>query len=243
MRRSLKPYPKYKDSGVEWLGDVPEHWEVKPIKYLSSERGAIFIDGDWIESNNLSDNGIRYITTGNVGEGFFKEQGSGYITEATFKELGCTEVHAGDVLISRLNPPIGRSCIVPDLGKRVVTSVDNVIFRPTSTYSPKFVVYRFSSPDYFHELGLLAGGATMQRISRTELGNVCIAWPPLTEQLSIASFLDSETAKIDSLIAKAHRAIELLQEHRSSLISAAVTGKIDVRDAVLPETAETESRR
>ncbi len=150
-----KPYPAYKDSGVEWLGQVPEHWVVKPIKSLANTPGTCFIDGDWIESKNLSGSGIRYITTGNVGSGTYKEQGSGYISEETFNDLQCIDVCQGDILISRLNPPIGRACIVPDLGGRVVTSVDNVIFRPSQEYLSKYVVYRFSAADYFHEMGLL----------------------------------------------------------------------------------------
>ena len=62
-------YEAYKDSGVEWLKKVPNHWETVPIKYLASEKDTLFLDGDWIESKDISDSGIRYITTGNVGEG------------------------------------------------------------------------------------------------------------------------------------------------------------------------------
>jgi type I restriction enzyme, S subunit len=222
-----KPYPAYKDSGVEWLGKVPEHWVVKPIKSLANIPGTCFIDGDWIESKNLSGSGIRYITTGNVGPGTYKEQGSGYISEETFSELQCIDVCQGDILMSRLNPPIGRACIVPDLGGRVVTSVDNVIFRPSQEYLSKYVVYRFTAADYFHEMGLLASGATMQRISRTELGNVRVAWPSLNEQKAIAVHLNRETARIDALITKKTRFIELLREKRQALITHAVTKGLD----------------
>ena len=229
VTKGLDPKTKMKDSGVEWIGQVPEHWEIRPIKSLANKTGTLFIDGDWIESKNLADCGIRYITTGNVDAGEYKEQGTGYISESTFEELRCTEVFPGDVLVSRLNPPIGRACIVPDLGDRIVTSVDNVIFRPDLDYSSVFVVYRFSAADYFHELKLLASGVTMQRVSRTELGNVRIAWPPLDEQLAIVAVLNRETARIDDLINKAQRSIDLLKERRSAFITAAVTGQIDVR--------------
>jgi len=231
VTKGLDPNVKMKDSGVEWIGEVPAHWKVRPIKSLANKTGALFIDGDWIESKNLSDSGIRYITTGNVGVGEYKEQGSGYISESTFEELSCTEVFPGDVLVSRLNPPIGRACIVPNLGSRIVTSVDNVIFRPALDFSSAFVVYRFSAADYFHELWLLASGATMQRVSRTELGNVRIAWPPLDEQLAIVAVLDRETTRIDTLIAKTKQSIGLLKKRRSALITAAVTGQIDLRES------------
>ncbi|HBC3406510.1 TPA: restriction endonuclease subunit S [Vibrio parahaemolyticus] len=216
-------YPEYKDSGVEWLDSIPSSWESAPIKYMALSKTSLFLDGDWIESKDISEEGIRYITTGNVGEGFYKEQGMGFITQETFKKLNCTEVYEGDILISRLNNPIGRACIVPDLGHRIVTSVDNVIFRPDSTYDERFLVYLFSSKDYFKHTSNLARGATMQRISRGLLGNIRVVFPIKEEQIQIANFLDRETAKIDTLIEKQQQLIKLLKEKRQAVISHAVT--------------------
>lgn len=216
-------YPDYKDSGVEWLGVVPEHWCSAPIKYMALERNSLFLDGDWIESKDISSDGIRYITTGNVGEGAYKEQGAGFISEETFHSLGCTDVYEGDVLISRLNNPIGRACITPDLGGRVVTSVDNVIFRPDAKYHKKFIVYLFSSEEYFKHTGNLARGATMQRISRGLLGNIRVVTPSLEEQTQIARFLDHETARIDALIEEQQRLIELLKEKRRGIALSALS--------------------
>lgn len=216
-------YAEYKDSGVEWLDVIPSHWTSIAIKYLAFDKNSLFLDGDWIESKDISDSGIRYITTGNVGTGFYKEQGSGFITESTFYKLSCTEVYAGDILISRLNLPIGRACIVPDLNNRIVTSVDNVIFRPDEEYHPKFLVYLFSGKEYFQNTENIARGATMQRISRGLLGNIRVVIPSKNEQIQIANFLDHETAKIDTLIAKQEKLIELLKEKRQAVISHAVT--------------------
>jgi len=218
-----KAYPEYKESGVEWLDTVPTHWSSVAIKYTALEKGSLFLDGDWIESKDISVEGIKYITTGNVGEGIFKEQGSGFITEETFKALNCTEVFPGDVLISRLNAPIGRACVVPDLDSRVVTSVDNIVFRPDHLYSKEYLVHLFSSPAYFEHTSNLARGATMQRISRGLLGNIRVVLPSKIEQEKIAAFLDHETAKIDALIEKQQRLIELLKEKRQAVISHAVT--------------------
>jgi type I restriction enzyme S subunit len=216
-------YPEYKDSGVEWLGEVPLEWSSVPIKYMALSKGSLFLDGDWIESKDISGDEIRYITTGNVGEGIYKEQGLGFISEEKFKQLDCTEVYESDILISRLNNPIGRACIVPDLESRIVTSVDNVIFRPDTKYDKKFIVYLFSSADYFKHTSNLARGATMQRISRGLLGNIRIVIPSVIEQQQIASFLDHETAKIDTLIEKQQQLIKLLKEKRQAVISHAVT--------------------
>lgn len=218
-----KAYPEYKDSGVEWLDKVPTQWQSVPIKYTALCPSSLFLDGDWIESKDISGDEIRYITTGNVGEGFYREQGVGFISEEKFVELDCTEVLPGDILISRLNAPIGRSCIVPELESRIVTSVDNVIYRPDSIFDRKFLVHLFSSADYFAHTANLARGATMQRISRGLLGNIRIVVPSHIEQQKIANFLDHETAKIDTLIAKQQELIKLLKEKRQAVISHAVT--------------------
>lgn len=219
----MKKYNSYKDSGIEWIGHIPKEWHTSRIKYLSREQGSLFIDGDWIESNVIIEEGIRYITTGNVKPGYYSEQGVGYISEETFNELNCTEVFEGDLLISRLNNPIGRACLVPNLNARIVTSVDNVIFRPDSFVNKKFLLFLFSSKEYFEHTDLIARGATMQRISRGLLGNVKIPLPPIQEQTAIANYLDHKTAQIDALISKKEKLIELLNEERTALINHAVT--------------------
>lgn len=216
-------YDEYKDSEVEWLEKVPSHWQPVPIKYLASEKDTLFLDGDWIESKDISDSGIRYITTGNVGEGQYKEQGTGFISDQVFQKLNCSEVFEQDILISRLNLPIGRACLVPNLNNRIVTSVDNVILRPDIIYCKRFLVHLFSSSEYFHNTANLARGATMQRISRGLLGNIRISLPEKEEQVQIATFLDFETAQIDTLIEKQQTLIQLLKEKRQAVISHAVT--------------------
>src|SRR5690625_4014101 len=192
---------------------------------LSSD--SLFIDGDWIESKDIAGEGIKYITTGNVGEGVYKEQGSGFISEPTFREIDCTSALVDDVLISRLNSPIGRACVVPNLGGEVVTSVDNVILRADPLFCRKYLVYLFSSQEYFSHTGNLARGTTMQRISRSLLGNIRAEIPPLKEQTQIARFLDHETARIDALIEEQQRLIELLKEKRQAVISHTVTKGLD----------------
>lgn len=220
---------KLRPSGIDWIGNIPEHWEVMPLKYAANKKGCCFIDGDWIESKDIVEEGIKYITTGNIGALTYKEQGSGYISEKTFATLGCTEVFEGDILISRLNEPIGRCCIIPNLGNRVVTSVDNVIFRPdTDKYNKKFIVYYLNCNKFTEHANLIARGATMHRISRTMLGHQQILVPPLAEQQEIVEYIDSKIKPIDASIATAKREIELLKELKQSVITEAVTGKIKV---------------
>src|SRR5690554_7408304 len=95
----MKTYEKYKDSGIEWIGEIPEHWETLKIKQLAVGENTLFLDGDWIESKNIifDEGDYRYITTGNIGEGKYKEQGNTYITQETFEELNCLEVYTNEI--------------------------------------------------------------------------------------------------------------------------------------------------
>ena len=126
----MKAYSEYKNSEIEWVKQIPSDWGICKLKFTALGKGQCFIDGDWIESKDISTDGIRYLTSGNVGPLKYKEQGNGYITEDTFRKLECRDVYEGDILISRLNEPISRACIVPNLNSRIVTCVDNVIYRP-----------------------------------------------------------------------------------------------------------------
>ena len=223
----MKKYDSYKDSGIEWIGEIPSHWKNTRIKFTVKEEDSLFIDGDWIESKVITEDGIRYITTGNVKVGYYSEQGNGYISPQTFLDLNCTEVFEGDLIISRLNNPIGRACIVPNLNSRIVTSVDNVIYRPDSNLNKRFLLHLFSSKEYFEHTELISRGATMQRISRGMLGNLKIPLPDIEEQTAIANYLDYKTTQIDDLIAKKERLIQLLEEERTAIINQAVTKGLD----------------
>lgn len=217
----------YKDSGVEWIGEMPKYWKVKKIKQLVTNIKSLFKDGDWIESKDILESGIRYLTSGNVGEGYYKEQGESYISKETFDKLRCLEVYPGDLMISRLNLPVGRACIVPDKYPIYVVAVDNVILRPDNIYSKKFLLYIMNTDGYAKEAELISRGTTMKRISRSLLGEIKIAVPNLTEQKQIAEFLDKKCAEIDSISSKIEKQIELLKEYKKSLITETVTKGLD----------------
>lgn len=224
---SFPRYEHYKDSGVEWLGEVPAGWGVMALRTLAREGRNTFIDGDWIETPFITDEGVRLIQTGNIGVGFYKEQGFRYISDKTFHDLGCTEVEPGNVLICRLAEPVGRACQAPSLGVKMITSVDVCILKPSEGVCESFVVYLCSSAQY---LGFMEGqcrGGTRDRVSRSFLGAVRVPVPPLPEQQAIAAFLDRETAKIDALVAEQEKLITLLKEKRQAVISHAVTKGLD----------------
>lgn len=220
-------YPAYKPSGLPWLGDIPTHWDRTPIKRLAKPGYRTFIDGDWIESPYITKEGVRLLQTGNIGIGQFKEQGFRYISEETFEAFKCTELMPDDVLICRLAEPVGRACLAPKLGVRMITSVDVCILKLREDFDSRFVVYFLSCDLYLSWMQALCRGGTRDRVSRSMLGVIEFLVPTLPEQHAIAAFLDRETARLDALIAKKEQLIELLGEKRAALISQAVTRGLD----------------
>lgn len=228
VTKGLNPKAKLKDSGIEWIGKIPEGWNVFRIKYLATEPNTLFTDGDWINGDIITEDGVRYLTSGNVGEGKFKYQGEGHISLETFNEMHCLRAVPGDLMICRLNLPIGRCCIIPDDEPFYVIAVDNVILRPNSNVDKKYAMYCMNTPGYAMEAEMAAGGTTMKRISRTDLGNLRIPVPPLPEQKAIADYLDEKCSEIDATIADKQKQLETLDEYKKSLIFEYVTGKKEI---------------
>lgn len=222
-----------KDSGIPWIGIIPTHWKIAAIKRAGRRGSNAFTDGDWIEAPFITDTGTRLIQTGNVGIGHYKEQGFRYVSDATFRDLRCTEVSPGDVLICRLDGPVGRACLAPDLGVRMITSVDNAILKPSPEWEGRYLVYVLSSPKYLDWVQVLCrvGGGFRFRVSRSMLGDIQVPVPPRDEQARIADWLDKHTMRLRQLEGKLEAHCEKLREYRQALITAAVTGKIDVNEA------------
>ncbi|MGP3779198.1 restriction endonuclease subunit S [Halanaerobium saccharolyticum] len=227
MVRDYKRYDEYKDSGIDYLKTIPKNWSEMKIKYIAKNNLESFIDGDWIESPYIQDEGIRLIQTGNIGNGKYIEKGDRYISEETFMKLGCTEIFPDDILICRLAEPVGRACLAPKLNNRMITSVDVCRLTPKDKYMKKFIVYYMQMYKYLDYIDSLARGSTRQRISRSQLGEVYITTPSKPEQQIIASFLDKKTAEIDKIINKKETLINHLEEYKKSVITEAVTkGKL-----------------
>lgn len=226
---NIERYQTYKDSEVKWLGDIPEHWETCVVKRVAKVGHKNFVDGDWIESPYITDKGIRLIQTGNVGIGIYKEKGGRYISEKTFKDLNCTEIFPDDVLICRLDGPVGRACLVPDLQARMITSVDNTILKPSKDFDSKFIVYVMSSSLWLEWTQALCrvGGGFRFRISRSMLGELRIQKPPLSEQEVIAHYLGTKTTQIDRKIDSLTQKAALYGALKQSLIHETVTRGLD----------------
>lgn len=199
---------------------------------------TFFADGDWIESSDQSDEGIRLIQTGNIGEGKYleKETRAKYISESTFNKLSCTEVYPGDILVSRLPEPVGRACIIPEKNERMITAVDCTICRPNETLiSKEYMCYFMRSNVYHTRLLGSVTGTTRKRISRKNLGNVEVKIPPKGEQNAIVKQLDCLT----SVISLRSRELELLDElvrgRFVELFGDPVSNSYGLSEATLPE--------
>ena len=192
--------------------DFPE-WEEK--SYLSICN--VFADGDWIESKDQSDSGIRLIQTGNIGNGVFidKDDKKKYISKETFDRLKCNEVFEGDILISRLPSPAGRACIVPKLNERMITAVDCTIVRTDkSIILHDYCVQFMQSSKHFYYVASMMAGGTRQRISRKNLEDELISVPCLEEQQKIADCLSS----LDEVIEKQKATLAAWEELKKGLL-------------------------
>ena len=172
---------------------------------------TVFADGDWIESKNQDNRGIRLIQTGNIGEGTYleKETRAKYISEDTFNKLKCTEIFPGDILVSRLPEPVGRACIIPKKEERMITAVDCTICRPNEAIVRKeYLCYFMRSKAYYTKLLGNVTGTTRKRISRKNLGNVELNIPSKQEQDEVVKQLDCLVKIINSR----DKEIQLLDE-------------------------------
>lgn len=188
-------------------------WEEKSYLSLCN----VLTDGDWIESKDQSDSGIRLIQTGNIGNGIFIDKGDKkkYISKETFDRLKCNEVFEGDILISRLPSPAGRACIVPKLNERMITAVDCTIVRTDkSIISHDYCAQFMQSSKHFYYVASMMAGGTRQRISRRNLEDELISVPCLAEQQKIADCLSS----FDDVIEKQKATLAAWEEMKKGLL-------------------------
>ena len=216
--RKMKKYAVLTREPRCFLGSFDFSWEQRKLASLCEK----FTDGDWIESKDQSDFGVRLVQTGNVGvaEYLDKPNNKKWISEDTFDRLHCEEVLPGDILISRLPEPAGRACIVPLLGTKMITAVDCTIVRTAPDMSNKFLVQYLSSQAYFDDVNTCLAGGTRQRISRGNLANFNVPIPvKKSEQDAIGMFF----GYLDNLITLHQRKCALLFSPFQAFISMMFT--------------------
>jgi len=215
---------------VEWLGEVPEHWEVKRLKHIADVRLSN-VDKHTVEGqkvvrlcNYLDVYNNRHITS----------KIDFMSATASDEQITRLSVRKDDVIITKDSEDpsdIGIPALVAEDIFGLVCGYHLAILRPT-TSKGEYLHYLLQSIFVRSAFEIEATGMTRYALGKYSIENLTFALPHQSEQTSIVSFLDRETSRIDTLISEAKKFIELLQEYRSSLITAVVTGKIDVREVV-----------
>ena len=223
--RRFRPYAEYKDSGVEWLGEIPAHWQSLALGCVTISR----CDGPFgssLKSEHYSESGIRVVRLQNIGWAEFTDLDAAYLDEAYARRLGEHSVKGEDVLIAGLGDdghPVGRACVAPVEIEPAMVKADCFRFRlDRERVLPRYAAFQLSATAAA-VAGCYATGATRARVNLATSAGRKITLPPLKEQEAIAGFLDRETSTIDALVARKERLIELLQEKRAALITRAVT--------------------
>ena len=196
-----------------------------PIDQLDLQ---LIVDGDWVESKDQDPKGeIRLVQTGNVGDGRFIDASSRYMTDAKAKELGCTFLQPGDILISRLPDPIGRACILPDLGQPCVTAVDVCIIRPGNTINNVWLLNAINWKKTRAQMQARAGGSTRQRVSTSEIKKIRL--PLVTAEIS--EQCGRSLSLLQQEIQLQQKRSTLLKQHKRGLMQQLLTGKLRVKGA------------
>jgi type I restriction enzyme S subunit len=216
-----KPYPAYKDSGVEWIGRVPAHWEVKPICRIAS------CNDDSLPENVEPDQVLRYVDIASVNH----RDGITGVAEIRFADAPSRarrKAKTGDVVISTVRTYLKAVAAVAEPYADCTFSTGFAVLRPRlSKLEPKFLKWLALNDLVIQAIESHSEGLSYPAINATELVKLKVVIPPPAEQTAIAAALDRETARIDALIAKKTRFIELLKEKRQALITHAVTKGLD----------------
>lgn len=231
LTRGLNPNTPLRDSGVVWLGMVPAHWASTTLK-----RHAQVIDCKHVTAEFVDD-GIPLASIGEV-KGWEVNLSMAKKTTAHFYELlidGGRQPCPGDILFTR-NATVGEAALVPDLMPMFAMGQDVCLIRCQHTAKAEFVLHYLKSRLVTNQLELAMIGSTFKRVNVEEIRNLAMTLPPRDEQERIVTDLGRQLPKHNKLIESAEAAVVLLQERRTALISAAVTGRIDVRGWVPPKS-------
>jgi len=212
-----------KDSGVEWLGEVPEHWVLKPIKFLSKINQSTLAE---TTDENLE---LQYVDIGSVSTTNGIEKIEEYIFSKAPSRARRIVVDK-DIVISTVRTYLKAIAYIDNPPKNLIVSTGFAVLTPLEKIiKPHFAKYAFLAEQFIAEVISKSKGISYPAITATELAAIKIVLPPISEQAKIIENLDAKCQKIDTLIAKQRELIAKLKSYRSSIISYAVTGEIDVR--------------
>lgn len=231
VTKGLNPDVEMKDSGIPWIGEMPEKWGVMRLKDTSWLKGRIGWDG--LKASEFIDEGPYLITGTDFCDGYINWDTCVHITKQRFEEDTLLHIRENDLLITK-DGTVGKVAIAKDCPKETSLNSGVMIIRNKSRYiyNSKYMYYILLSDEFKHWFGYSQKpGSTIKHLYQHQFGEFKHTFPPLEEQQQIADFLDSKCSKINESIEQSNKVIQKLEEYKKSLIYNAVTGKIDCRNA------------
>ncbi len=228
VTKGLNPNAPMKDSGIEWLGQVPAHWDVVPIKAVCTLFGRIGYRG--YTTADIVDEGAGAVTLSpsNMADGFITLDKCTFISWHKYEESPEIMVRTGDIVMVKTGSTLGKLAYVDFIDQPTTINPQLVLFKNISC-GALFLFYVMNSKMLQCAVEINNTGSSIPTITQEAIGNFRFGMPPSGEQVRIIEFIDTKLRQLDTLITEATQAITLLRERRAALISAAVTGKIDVR--------------
>jgi type I restriction enzyme S subunit len=228
---SLPRYPEYKPSGVEWLGELPEHWKTAPLKSVSTH------NDDVLDETTAPDTEIAYVDISSVdGVNGIKTKEPMLCSAAPSRAR--RRVRHGDVIVSTVRTYLKAIARIRDPEENLIVSTGFAVIRPRGELTPDFLGCLVSASYFVEQVIARSTGVSYPAINASELVAIPVPVPPIPEQILIATFLDRETAKIDGLVAEQRRLMELLKEKRQAVISHAVTQGLNPHAPMKPSGIE-----
>ena len=228
VMRGLDPNVRLKTSGIQWLGDVPQHWKVRKLKQVCSQQGQY---GANIPASEYTTSGIRFLRTTDI------SADGDVVGEGVYIRLNLSPEHilnTGDILLTRSGATVGQSFLYDKERHGKCSFAGYLIrFSPSPEILPKFVYLFTTTARFQNPVQQSAIVSTIENVNAEKYANIHMPIPPFDEQMDIVQHLDELTRQIDTTIAGTGRQIELMGEYRTRLIADAVTGQIDVRNATI----------
>ncbi|MCZ8176196.1 MAG: restriction endonuclease subunit S [Burkholderiaceae bacterium] len=208
-------------------GELPQGWAVAKLEQLVSPDG-LMTDGDWVESKDQDPSGdVRLLQLADVGAGEFRDRSNRFLTSSKAKDLNCTFLQPGDVLIARLGDVLGKACLAPTLPQPSVTVVDVHVFRSGHPdLSHHWLMHLFNAQATQRALEELSSGTTRKRVTGQKLKDLEVCVPPAKEQQRIVSRIEELFSEIDEGERALERVGRLVERYRQSVLKAAVTGEL-----------------
>lgn len=231
VTKGLNPNVKMKDSGVEWIGEIPEHWDITKIKYTTYVKGRIGWQG--LKSDEFVDEGPYLVTGTDFKNGYVDWDTCYHISEERYSEASPIQLEEGDLLITK-DGTIGKLAIVKNMPYKAILNSGVFVTRPLNNkYIAKYMYWLLSSTIFDKYIKFMETGSTIKHLYQETFVNFSFPLPTIEEQKHIQNYLDIKIAELDEIKLKINEQIEKLKEYRQSLIYEAVTGKIDLRELEL----------